>query len=189
MPWLKALTEFGDLGVLMPLATVMLIWLLLIHSPRGMAWWTIAVIFCTGLTAVFKVFFYTCPPTPDLHSPSGHTSFSTLVYGAMTLVTARQTRGLQRIVAIIVGACFVLAIAASRLLLAHNASEVGLGLAIGIAALILFGQGYWRHSKMQIWLSPLFAAGGAVLLVLHGRELDAEQLLGGIARYLQIDCP
>jgi len=42
---------------------------------------------------------------------------------------------------------------------------------------------------MQIWLSPLFAAGGAVLLVLHGRELDAEQLLGGIARYIKIDCP
>src|SRR5215831_5245968 len=137
MPWLKTLTEFGDLGVLTPLAAVMLICLLLMRSVRGATWWAIAVVFCTGLTAAFKVLFFACPPTPDLHSPSGHTSFSTLVYGAITLATATRTQGLPRIIAIGVGASFVLGIAASRLLLAHNASEVGLGLTIGISSLIL----------------------------------------------------
>ena len=71
-------------------------------------------------------------------------------------------------IAIEVGASFILAVAASRLLLAHNASEVGLGLTIGIAALVLFGQSYWRCCKAKIWLSPLFVAGGALLLILHG---------------------
>ena len=54
MAWLNALTEFGDLAVLMPLATVMLLWLLFMRSPRGAAWWAIAVVFCTGLTAILK---------------------------------------------------------------------------------------------------------------------------------------
>lgn len=174
--------------MLTPLAAVMLLSLLVMRSPRGAAWWAIAVVFCAGLTAALKVFFYGCPPTPDLHSPSGHTSFSTLVYGAMTLVTAMQSRGLKRMIAIGGGASFILAIAASRLLLAHNASEVGLGLMIGVAALVLFGQSYWRHGKAKIWLFPFFVAGGALLAILHGRELDAERLLHGIAGYFRINC-
>jgi hypothetical protein len=79
MAWLKALTELGDIAVLVPLAAVMLLWLLLMGSPRGAAWWAIAVALCASLTAILKVSFYGCPPIPDLHSPSGHTSFSTLV--------------------------------------------------------------------------------------------------------------
>jgi hypothetical protein len=198
MVWLKALTKFGDLTLLAPLATVMLLWLLLARSPRCAAWWAIAVVFCTGLTAVLKVSFYGCPPTSHLHSPSGHTSFSTLIYGAMTLATATQSRGLPRMIAIGVGTSFILAIAASRLLLAHSTAEVGLGLAIGIAALILFGHSYWRCCNAQIGLSSFFRAGGslllvfvaegALLLVLHGRELDAELLFHEIAGYFGINC-
>jgi membrane-associated phospholipid phosphatase len=188
MAWLKALTEFGDLAVLMPLATVMLLWLLFMHSPRSAVWWAIAVVFCAGLSAVLKVSFYGCPPAHDLHSPSGHTSFSTLVYGAMTLVTATQSRGLPRVIAVGVGAGFILAIAASRLLLhAHSAPEVGSGLAIGIAALALFGRIY-SQCRAKVSLSPLFVVGGALLLFLYGRELDAERLFGKIAGYLQIHC-
>jgi len=79
--WLVALTGFGDTAVLMPLAAVMLLWLLVMRSPRGAVWWAITVAFCVGMTALLKVSFYGCPPTPDLHSPSGHTSLSTLVLG------------------------------------------------------------------------------------------------------------
>ena len=87
-----------------------------------------------------------------------------------------------------VGAGFILSIAASRLLLhAHSAPEVGLGLAIGLAALALFGSVYSR-CRAKVWLSPLFVAGGALLLILHGRELDAEQLFHEIAGYLRIRC-
>ncbi len=188
MAWLKTLTEFGDLAVLTPLAAIMLLWLLLMRSPGGAAWWVIAVIFCVGLTAVLKIIFYRCPVIPDLHNPSGHTSFSTLVYGAMTLTAARQSRGLQRTIVIGVGVSFILAIAASRLVLAHSAPEVGLGLAVGIAALVLFGTSHWRYHKQKIWLSPLFVAGTSFSLILHGRELDAEQLFHEIAYYLQINC-
>jgi hypothetical protein len=42
-------------------------------------------------------------------SSSGHTSLSTLVYGAMTLVTANETGGVRRIMAISGGSGFILA--------------------------------------------------------------------------------
>lgn len=188
MTWLKALTEFGDIAVLAPLAAVMLVWLLLMRSPRGAAWWAIAVVFCAGLTAITKVSFYECPPIPDLHNPSGHTSFSTLVYGAIALVTATESAGSRRLIIISGSAGFMLAIAASRLLLAHSAPEVVWGLVIGIASLTLFGQGYIRCRAARVSLSPLLVAGGTLLLVLHGRQLDAQQLLHAIARYFRIHC-
>jgi membrane-associated phospholipid phosphatase len=189
MAWLVALTEFGDIAVLMPLATVMLVWLLLIRSPRDAAWWAIAVAFCAGSTAVLKVFYYGCPPTPALHSPSGHTSFSTLVYGSLTLVTATEGRRWRRMITIGGGVCFILAIAVSRLLLyIHTLPEVGLGLVIGAAALTIFGKAYPRCPATEVRLSPLLIAGVAVVLVLHGRELNAEQLLREIAGYIQSRC-
>jgi membrane-associated phospholipid phosphatase len=189
MVWLNALTEFGDTAVLMPLATVILLWLLLMRFRRGAAWWAIAVAFCIGLTALLKISFYGCPPTPDLHSPSGHTSLSTLVYGAMALVTAAESRGLPRMLAISGGAGFILAIAASRLLLhAHSAPEVGVGLVIGTAALALFGLKYPRYRTSEVWLSPLLVTGGVLVFILHSRELHAEEFLHGIASYLRIYC-
>ena len=189
MEWLKALTKFGDIAVLVPLAAVMLLWLLLMNSRGGAACWTIAVALCAGLTAILKIYFYGCPPTPDLHSPSGHTSFSTLVYGSVALVTATESAGLRRIITISAGAGFILAIGVSRLLLyVHSAPEVGLGLVIGISSLMIFGQGYLRCRAARVWLSPLFVSGGAVLLALHGRELDAEHFLHAMAEFLRIRC-
>jgi membrane-associated phospholipid phosphatase len=187
--WLIALTELGDAAVLMPLTMALLLWLLLMRSPRSAAWWAIAVAGCVGFTAILKVSFFGCPPFPELRSPSGHTSFSTLVYGAITLVTATESRGFQRAIAIGSGVSLVLAIAASRLLLsAHNTSEIGLGLGIGTAALGVFGQSYLRHRATEAWLTLLFVAAGALVLVSYGGELDGEQVLHKIAGYLLIHC-
>ena len=187
--WLVALTDFGDIAVLVPLAAVMLVWLLFVRTPRGAVWWAIAVAVCAGLTAILKIFFYGCPPTRDLYSPSGHTSLSTLVFGAMALVTAAESAGLRRIITIGGSAGFILAISASRLLLYnHSAPEIGLGLVIGLSCLALFGQGYLRCQAARAWLFPLFLAGGILIAVLHGWELDAEGLLHAITGYLGIRC-
>lgn len=80
------LTNFGDLAVLLPLAIVILLWLVTLRPRRCAVWWAVAVGLCTGLTALLKIYFYVCPPSPELQSPSGHTSFSALVYGTLALV-------------------------------------------------------------------------------------------------------
>ena len=125
--WLIALTDFGDLAVLMPLAAAMLIWLLL-HFSRTASSWVLALGFCVGLTALLKIVFYGCPPVGDMHSPSGHTSLSTLVYGALTLAAATARPGLGRLLVIGGGAGLTLAIAVSRMLLdVRSVPEVGFG--------------------------------------------------------------
>ena len=98
--WLIALTDFGDLAVLIPLAGAMLVWLLCCSS-RAAPRWVLALGFCIGVTALLKIAFYGCPPAGDVHSPSGHTSLSTLVYGALTLLAASAWRGPHR--ALVIG--------------------------------------------------------------------------------------
>jgi membrane-associated phospholipid phosphatase len=185
---LKVLTEFGDSAVLVPLAATMLLWLSLTHSLRSAAWWAIAVALCTGLTGVLKISFYGCAPTAHLHSPSGHGSFGTLVYGAMALVLATESAGWKRISAISGGVGFIFAIAVSRLVLAHSVLEVGVGLVIGVFSLAVFGQGYLRSHAASVRLSPLLGGGAVLMLAFHGRELDAEQFLHATTAYLGIRC-
>lgn len=188
--WLIELTEFGDAAVLLPMAALMLAWLLLIGARRSAAWWLVAVACCAGLTAALKVFFDTCPPTPALHSPSGHTSLSTLIYGALTRVTADEARGLPRMLAVGGGTMFILAIAVSRLLLsAHTGLEVGLGLVIGAGGLILFGQSYRQRRATRAWFYLLIVTGGGLMAALHGQALDGEPIIHAIVGYLRIQCP
>jgi membrane-associated phospholipid phosphatase len=184
--WLVALTDFGDLAVLMPLAAAVLIWLLR-YLPRAASRWVFALGFCIGLTALLKIVFYGCPPAGDVHSPSGHTSLSILVYGAIMLLTATDRPGLRRLLVIGAGAGFILAIAVSRLLLdAHSLPEVGLGLVIGIVALALFSREDLEVPNRKLW--PLLVTAGLLMSILHGRELHAEQYLHRITGYLHLHC-
>lgn len=154
--------------MLTPLAGVMLVWLLLVRSPGCAAWWVIASASCAGLTAVLKISFRGCPPTPDLAESAGLRRVMTMIGSAGFIVSSSPLRHLV---------CCSL-----------SAPEVGLGLVIGISSLTLFCQGYLRCRAARMRLSPLFVSAGAVLLVLHGRELDAEHFLPAIAEWLRIRC-
>jgi membrane-associated phospholipid phosphatase len=184
--WLIALTDFGDLAVLIPVSAVILIWL--VHnSSRAAPRWIFALSVCIGLTALLKIAFHACPPADNMHSPSGHTSFSTLVYGALTLVSATAWPGLHRVLVIVGGAGLILAIGVSRLLLdAHSVAEVGLGLVIGAVSLAMFSRQYVQAPTTKMW--PLLVVAGVLALVLHGRELHAEQFLHRITGYLPVHC-
>lgn len=183
--WLVALTDFGDLTVLLPLAAAMLIWLLF-YFPRAASSWVIALGFCAGLTALLKIVFYGCPPAGDIHSPSGHTSLSILVYGALALAAAGRP-GPRRVLMIGASVGLMLSIAVSRLLLdAHSVPEVGLGLIIGTVSLVLFSRQYLACPNTKVW--PLLVAAGILISILHGRELHAEQYLHRITGYLQMQC-
>jgi membrane-associated phospholipid phosphatase len=186
---LAAVTGFGDAAVLLPLAATILFWLVLGRALRAAAWWAVSVIFCGGATAALKILFWGCPLITGVHSPSGHTSLGTLVYGAIALIIALEGGGWRRRIAAAGGVGVILAIAASRLLLdAHSLPEVILGWIIGSACLALFGQRYRRCRPNAIRLSPLLLGAAVLVSVLHGRELRAEELLHRIADYLGIAC-
>jgi membrane-associated phospholipid phosphatase len=194
-PWsgghsvLFAVTGFGDSAVLLPLAAMILWWLVLSGAPRLAAWWAAAVVLCSGVTAGLKILFWGCSPIADLHSPSGHTSFATLVYGAIALFVADEIGGWRGRAAAIGGAALVMAIALSRLLLgAHRIPEILLGGIIGIAFLAAFGCAYRRRRPPGARLAPLLVAAVLLATVLHGSELHAEVLLHRITLYLGIAC-
>jgi membrane-associated phospholipid phosphatase len=186
---LVALTEFGDAAVTLPLAAAICLWLVLSGAGRAAGWWAVSIVLCGGVTAVSKVFFWGCPPISDLHSPSGHTSLSTLVYGATTLIAAFEGGDRRRPVAIAAGFGLVLAIGVSRLLLdAHSVPEVLLGWLIGGAALALFGWEYRRCRPPDARLAPLLVGIAVLASLMHGQQLHAEELLHRITGYLRIDC-
>ncbi len=186
---LVALTEFGDAAVTLPLAAAICLWLLLSGAVRAAGWWGVSVMLCCGVTAVLKIEFWGCPPIADLHSPSGHTSLSTLLYGATALIAAVESGEWRPRIAIAAGLCLVLAIGASRLLLdAHSVPEVIVGWLIGGAFLALFGWKYRRSRPPNARLAPLLAGMAMLALVLHGSELRAEEFLHRITGHLGIRC-
>lgn len=180
-------TNFGDLAVLLPLVVVLGLWLLVVRKQASALWWAGAVGFCVGCTAVLKMYFYVCPLSTDLHSPSGHTSLSTLVYGALTLTVAAEVEGWQRGLAVAAGAIFVASIAISRILVqAHSLTEVCVGLLIGGASLWLFARAYTRSPPTLRHVGTLAVVCVALMVLLNGQELRAEDFLHNLAVYLNI---
>ena len=182
---LTALTNFGDLAVLLPVTIVVFVWLYFLSSKRDAAWWAAAATLCMGGTALLKIFFVVCPLVDQLHSPSGHTSLSTLVYGAIALFVATADAR-WRYAVISSGGVLVLLIATSRIAL-HDPTtlEAGLGLVIGAVALCVFARSYLAVERPTVPLRPLLLSVAVLLVFLHGRQLPAEGLLRAIGTYIR----
>jgi membrane-associated phospholipid phosphatase len=131
----------------------------------------------------------------SLRVPSGHAGATVLVYGAVTLVCAAATQGWPRAAIIASGGALVAAIAASRVYLhAHSATEVVVGLALGLLSLSWFAVGYLRADRSRRagaeraefgdW--RVLATAVAVLAVLiHGNRFSVWPILKAIALYVQ----
>ena len=78
--------------MLLSLIGVMLFWLVLLRSQRAAAWWVLSVVLCAVFTGILKLLFYGCPHALYLNNPSGHASLITLMYGAISLVTATESK-------------------------------------------------------------------------------------------------
>jgi membrane-associated phospholipid phosphatase len=184
---LTAVTNYGDLAILLPVTGVIALWLMAMRLPRVAFSWCVAVALCAGGTAVLKIYLYACPPLAELRSPSGHAALSTLVYGAIALIAAAEGTRRQRVLTSIAGAAFILAIAVSRVLLqAHSPLETGFGLAIGLVALAVFAREYLARRSAEVSSRPLVVWVALPLVALHGQELRAEELLHAIGVYLQV---
>lgn len=180
-----AVTGVGDLAVLLPLSIAIVVWLLWARRKREALRWLIAVLFAAGGTGLLKIFFLSCPPAGDLHSPSGHTAFSTLIYGTLALLVASHVRGWRQWAAAAAGAGLVGAVAITRLLLGvHTVAEVLLGLMMGLAGLALFRGHPLERFGGRAPLKPLLFAAVLLVAILDGHQLRAEEVLHAISTYL-----
>lgn len=185
MAAIRTVTDLGDLAVLLPLTLVITLWLVVIRQSRLVVWWLVAVALCMGSTAVLKIYFYVCPPVTDLHSPSGHTSLSTLVYGTLTLAAAAAVAGWRRSMVMIAGAALIGGIGVSRLIVhAHSIPEIVVGSAIGLCALALFGAQFWACRPAELRLRPFVVLCAVLMVLLNGQDIRAEEMLHAIGLHL-----
>jgi membrane-associated phospholipid phosphatase len=184
MAVMLGITNVGDLAVLLPLSAALLVWLLAGRSLPGAAWWVAAVALCMAGTALLKIYFLACPIATELTSPSGHSSLSTLVYGALAVILAAKVGApWQRLAIAAVAAALIAAIAASRLVLAaHGPLDIAVGIAVGAVSLLVFAQGYLRRPAAAS-LMPLLLTVVVLMSLFHGRELRAEEFLHAVSRY------
>ena len=188
LQFVKDLTNLGDLAVLLPVAIATFAWLMATQTWRPAASWALALGICVGGTGLLKILFFICPPSASLHSPSGHTSLSTLVYGGLTLLLATRAAAWQRIGAMAAGGALVASIAASRIVLSsHTYLETVTGLGIGGLALALFGGIYLSGGRRDVSLRPLLLSVAILIVLLHGQQLHAEDLFRAIGGHLRAD--
>lgn len=188
-PLAIAVTNCGDLAVLLPLAAVLGLALWRFES-RSAAWaWTQALAVCLVATLLLKLGFLTCGRSwgVNIVSPSGHASMGTVVYGGFAVVMATHAAR-WRLLLIVTTAVWIGAIAVSRTVLGfHSSMEVGIGLAVGLIALAVFAWKYRRlaHPKMNL---PAIGMGAlCVLTVLYGTRLPVESLLYRFAHRVRIE--
>jgi membrane-associated phospholipid phosphatase len=191
----RAITEFGEPTLLVPLSGI----LCAVMALRSRAWalrWTQAFVLCAiGITAL-KLCFLACPQKSLwLRSPSGHAAISFLFFPSLAWLAVADGKPWLRGLLIGLGVVAATAVALTRVvLLAHSWSEVAAGAAVGLGSFAFFMRGE-RHSNeepsagygQRSWL--LMVGLLAVTWGLYGEKLPFEAALQAAARNLQVGLP
>jgi len=168
---MEVITDFGNPGVLLALATLIGLWLAILSKPLDAAAWAACIVAVGVVTGALKTYFGACALSPlNIHSPSGHVAASTVTYGGLGLIlgVGRGTR--RHLVLGIGGSLWILAISLSRITMgAHTPEEVVAGLVIGIAVLLPYATYLRRHPPPRTLRWPLL--GGVLLLAVGLRAL------------------
>jgi membrane-associated phospholipid phosphatase len=180
-------TDFADLGLVLPLAFATGLALLLAGWQRAALAWAIAVPGTFAVVLVAKMVVAACGPFPVLHglkSPSGHTASAAVVFGGLfaLLLPRPQPPGWRIKAAVLFAIACATLVGATRLALhLHTRTDVLVGAGIGvIGAYTLARLAGPRPDGVRLAL-PL-AAVVALGLLLHGEHLRAEQRIDRIAR-------
>ena len=180
---MRAITDCGDLAVLLPLAIALALLLWRCESRAAAGAWIKAFVFCLAVTFALKLGFLTCSRAWGISivSPSGHASMSTAVYGALTIVVATHSAR-WRLWAMFAGTVMVGAIAFTRIMLhVHTKSEVAIGLTVGLVSLFLFVWSYVRLTHPRINVPTVTLSTLCVFMMLYGVRLPAETYLYKLA--------
>jgi len=176
-------TDFADQAVLLPLA--MAVGLVFVASGwrRGAIAWTAGIGAALGLMLLLKMTFLACGHLiagGALHSPSGHTAASGIVYGGLLAIMARLVTGSERWT-LPCAAAVALVIGASRLALGvHTVLEVGLGGIVGICGAVAVAR-LAGPPPPELKLRTIAALAVLVLVLFHGFRMPAEAAIRQVA--------
>jgi len=193
-PWgdriMVFVTELGDGFVIALVSVAVLAWLLRLRKWRVAGYWSAAIVFGQLAATIFKLVLQRPRPLADIYDglstyafPSGHAVMSTVVYGFLAVLVARQLSQSRRWVAYAMAALLISAIAMSRLYLgAHWLSDVLGGLSLGLVWVSLLGIAYYRHSP-QISLPKSLSGVALIALLLAGGWHVSDRYSEDLQRY------
>jgi membrane-associated phospholipid phosphatase len=188
----------GTLGhslLLLPASFGLIGLLLLAGSRRDALAFVVALLIGLTATLLAKLTFEACLwgiSTLRIESPSGHASFSALVYGCLAVLVATGRPIGQRLLIAVGASGLILLIGFSRIAVeVHTPEEVVLGLLIGAAGVVLFAALRGQPRRLAIpWGALAFASPFAIVLalcvLLLTRNWTPEPLIDALARHIGV---
>jgi membrane-associated phospholipid phosphatase len=143
--WTKLLWHvagLGGIGIALPIAAILCVWLCARDRWRTGFWYVVAVLGCSAAILGLKLAVFAGDlRLPGLENPSGHSAVGAVVYGSLAWVVARETPGWRGAALLVLGCAGVAAIGASLYAVrAHTLLDVLVGLALGSAFVIAFAR-------------------------------------------------
>jgi membrane-associated phospholipid phosphatase len=143
--WTKLLwhiVSLGDVGVALPIATILFVWLCAHRRWQTGIWCVVAVLGCSAAIFFLKLAFFAGElRLPGLENPSGHSAVGAVVYGSLAWILSREMPGWRSRVVLLLGCTSIAAIGASLYVVrAHTLAEVLVGLTLGGACAMAFAR-------------------------------------------------
>ena len=193
LPIWNFITDFGDSAVTVPLALLILAFLVTAGQRRLALGWALTIGGCAVVIGVLKLGFGACGhelTLVDITSPSGHTAMSTAVYGSLaSLIGARLPPGQRRTI-LAAAAVAIIGIALSRVALHdHSPSEIAIGFVVGVVWVAVFRVALRRHTPPALPLGWILLSGGILVAVMHGTRWMIEPVVHRLAWDFRLDLP
>jgi membrane protein DedA with SNARE-associated domain/membrane-associated phospholipid phosphatase len=188
------ITGMGSVGVLLPLAVTVALWLLWRRSWRTAAYWVGVAAFGEVLVQLLKFTLGRRRPL-DLYTgaelfsfPSGHAVVSTVMLGFLAfLMSRRQAMGTRLVIATLAG-LYVALVAFSRLYLgAHWLSDVVGGISLGVAWVAVVAMVYTHRGVQEDFRPRELMLLVAVVLALFGAVWSTVRAAADLKRYAVVD--
>lgn len=174
-PWVDALmvftTELGDYQVTLPLSLVVFVWLIWRRNHSAAWHWLAALGFGMATNLLFRWLLPVASPGEATSGvmgysfPSSHATFSTLVFGFLAVLIAREIPLARRWMVYLAAALIIVPIAFARLYLGiHWLTDTLAGLCLGLVWVTVLGIAYNHHPQAAVQWRGLLAYSVIVLL-------------------------
>lgn len=174
-PWIDALmvftTELGDYQVTLPVSLVVFAWLVWRRNHSAAGHWLAALGFGMATNLLFRTLLPVASPGEAAQGamgysfPSSHATFSTLVFGFLAVLIAREIPVARRWIVYLAAAFLIVPIAFARLYLGiHWLTDTLAGLCLGLIWVTVLGIAYNHHPKAALHWRGLLAYSVVALL-------------------------
>ena len=174
-PWADALmvftAELGDYQVMLPVSLVVFGWLVWRRNHSAAWHWLAALCFGMATNLLFKWLLPVSSPVEVAQGisgysfPSSHATFSTLIFGFLAVLIAREIPLTRRWIVYLAAAFLIVPIAFARLYLGvHWLTDTLAGLCLGLIWVTVLGIAYNRHPKAAVQWRGLLAYSVIALL-------------------------